>query len=114
MEQLTPYVIGWLVPTILAALAGYFGGKVRSLTTRDRAIEDGLMAVLLMELTDAYRKFVIEERPMSLERKRAVESLATAYFALEGNGIGRQMWEELSEVQPVILAKKGYGDAVEK
>lgn len=107
MGWLSPYVLGWLIPTVLAAIAGYLGGRVRKMTARDKAIEEGLMSVLLMELTEAYRKYVVEERPMSLERKRALEQLSKAYFALNGNGVGKQMWEELAEIQPVLLAKKG-------
>ena len=106
MDTIYPYILGWLVPTILAAVAGYLGGQAKRITKRDKAIENGLMAVLLMEITDAYRKYVVEGNPMSLERKRALENLATAYFALDGNGIGKQMWDELVDVQPVILTKK--------
>ena len=27
METIQPYLLGWLVPTVLAAIAGYMGGK---------------------------------------------------------------------------------------
>ena len=107
MREILPYILGWLVPTVLAAVVGYLSGKVKMLSTRDKAVEDGLCAVLVMELTDAYKNYVVEQRPMSFDRKRALEQVANAYFALGGNGVGKQMWEELVDVTPSVLVKKG-------
>lgn len=107
MREILPYILGWVVPTVLAAFVGYLSGKVKMLSARDKAVEDGLCAVLVMELTDAYKCYVVEQRPISFDRKRALEQVANAYFALGGNGVGKQMWEELVDVTPSVLVKKG-------
>lgn len=107
MREILPYILGWLVPTVLAAFVGYLSGKVKMLSTRDKAVENGMCAVLVMELTNAYKWYVVEQRPMSFDRKRALEQVANAYFALGGNGVGKQMWEELVDVTPSVLVKKG-------
>lgn len=40
MELIQPYVIGWLVPTVLSGLLGYAIGLVRKLKTEHRAAAD--------------------------------------------------------------------------
>ena len=106
LKEILPYVLGWFVPTVLAAVVGYLSSKVKMLTVRDKAVEDGLCAVLVMQLTDAYKWYVVEGKPMSFDRKRALEQVANAYFALGGNGVGKQMWEELVDVVPSVLVQR--------
>ena len=106
LKEILPYILGWLIPTVLAGAWGYTRGKLKAVTSREKAMEDGLCAVLLMELTDAFKLYVVEGQPMSFDRKRALEQVANAYFALGGNGVGKQMWDELVDVVPSVLVKK--------
>lgn len=98
MEQLQPYLLGWLVPTVLAAVAGYMGGKVKHLTERDKAMEQGMCVLLRGEITRAYQRHIIDQRPMTLECRRQLDEIWVAYSGLGGNGTGKTMYEELCEL----------------
>ena len=99
METFTPYILGWLVPTVLAAIAGFLGGKAKRLTDRDKAIEEGMRCLLRGELTRAYQRHIIDGRPMTLECRRQLDEIWSAYHGLGGNGTGAAMYEELCEMQ---------------
>lgn len=99
METLAPYVVGWLVPTVLAAVAGYLGGKIGKLTERDKAMEQGIQVLLRGEITRAYQRHIIDGKPITLECRRQVEDFWQAYHALGGNGTGESMYRELCELQ---------------
>lgn len=98
MEQIQPYLLGWLVPTVLAAIAGYLGGKVQRITARDKAMEQGMRCLLRGEITRAYQRHVIDQRPMTLECRRQLDEIWAAYSGLGGNGAGETMYEELCEL----------------
>lgn len=98
--ELTPYIIGWTVPTLLGAVLGYFWGKVKRLTARDKAIEEGMRCILRAEITRAYQCHVIDGKPMTLECRRQLDEIWAAYHGgLEGNGTGETMYRELCEMQ---------------
>lgn len=96
--EITPYVLGWLVPTILAGLLGYFGGKVKKLSSRDKAVEEGIRCLLRGEITSAYQRHIIDGRPMTLECRRQLDEIWKAYKGLDGNGTGDSMYQELREM----------------
>ena len=98
MPDIHPYILGWLVPTVLAAVAGYLGGKVKHLTARDRAMERGICVLLRGEITRAYQRHVIDGRPMTLECRRQLDEIWAAYHGLGGNGTGKSMYDELCEL----------------
>lgn len=100
METLQPYLLGWLVPTVLAAIAGYMGGKVKHLSARDKAIERGMRVLLRGEITRAYQRHIIDGKPMTLECRRQLDEIWLAYNGLGGNGTGKTMYDELCE-QPI-------------
>lgn len=97
--EITPYVLGWLVQTILAGLLGYFGGKVKKLSSRDKAVEEGIRCLLRGEITRAYQRHVIDGRPMTLECRRQLDEIWKAYKGLDGNGTASAMYRELCEMQ---------------
>lgn len=99
MEAIQPYILGWLVPTILAAAAGFFAGKVKHLTARDRAIEEGMRVLLRAEITRKYERYVEDRKPMTVEVRRELDEEWKAYHqGLGGNGTGEWMYEELCEL----------------
>lgn len=103
MEELSPYVIGWLVPTVLAAVAGYLCGKVKSLNEKDKAIEEGIRCLLRGEITRAYQRHIIDGKPMTLECRRQLDEFWSAYHRLGGNGTGEAMYSELCELTIGVL-----------
>lgn len=98
MEMIQPYIIGWLVSTVLSAIAGYLAGKVKRFSARDKAIENGLRCILRGEITRAYQRHIIDGRPMTLECRRQLDEFWKAYHELGGNGTGQSMYEELCEM----------------
>lgn len=105
METMQPYILGWLVQTILATVAGYLAGKVKHLSTRDKAVEDGMRCLLRGEITRGYQRHIIDGRPMTLECRRQLDAIWLAYHdGLEGNGTGQSMYEELCEM-PIEINK---------
>lgn len=98
--ELTPYILGWLVPTVLAAVAGYLGGKMKRLTARDKAIEEGVRCMLRAEISRKYERYVIDGKPMTPEVRRELDEEWHAYHdGLDGNGTGETMYRELCELK---------------
>lgn len=98
MVTLQPYILGWLIPTILGTALGFIAGKMRKLTARDKAIEEGLRCILRGEITRAYQRHIIDGRPMTLECRRQLDEFWHAYHALGGNGTCKSMYDELCEL----------------
>lgn len=99
MEAIQPYLLGWLVPTVLAAVAGYLTGKVQRITARDKAMEQGMCVLLRGEITRAYQRHIIDQKPMTVECRRQIDEIWVAYHDLGGNGVGKSMYEELCEIK---------------
>ena len=98
MATLQPYIIGWLIPTALGAALGFFAGKVKHISVRDKAIEEGLRCILRGEITRAYQRHIIDGRPMTLECRRQLDEFWHAYYDLGGNGTGKSMYDELCDL----------------
>ena len=103
METIIPYLLGWMVPTVLAAIAGFMAGKVKKLNARDRAIEEGMKCILRAEILRAYDRHVVDMQPMTVEERRELDSIWHAYHeGLDGNGTGAAMYAELCEIQLTV------------
>lgn len=101
--ELTPYIIGWTVPTLLGAVLGYFWGKVKRLTARDKAIEEGMRCILRAEIDRAYERHVINMEPITVEQRRELDRIWHAYHeGLQGNGTGEAMYAEICELQLAV------------
>lgn len=100
MQEIIPYVLGWLVPTILAAVAGFLGGRMKRITARDKAIEEGMRVLLRAEISRKYERYVVDGRPMTPEVRRELEEEWKAYHeGLDGNGTGEAMYRELCDLK---------------
>lgn len=67
MDVIQPYVIGWLVPTILAAVAGYLGGQLRKVKEYKRKMDDDRRT--LDELTLMVCRMSIYDEHFSTDEK---------------------------------------------
>lgn|GEM_PF-1354289 len=100
MDAIQPYLLGWLVPTALAAIAGYLAGKVKHMTARDRAIEEGVRCMLRAEISRKYERYVVDGRPLTVEVRRELDEEWKAYHGgLNGNGTGESMYRELCQIK---------------
>lgn len=99
MEVIQPYLLGWLIPTALGAALGFLAGKMKKLTARDEAIEEGMKCILRAELARAYETHVVDQKPITVDERRELDSIWHAYHdGLEGNGTGAWMYSELCEL----------------
>lgn len=62
---------------------------------RDEAMMLGMKALLRGQIVDFYYTYHNQSRHISLERKRELDEMYTAYHALGGNGTITQMYDEL-------------------
>lgn len=94
-DAITAQVVSLAVAAAFGVLTGYLGGKVKRLTTRDRAIEEGVKAILRHELMDDYEVYAVRGAPLTMERRREIDECYHAYAALGGNGTGRTAYEAI-------------------
>ena len=64
-------------------------------TTRAEAMALGMKALLRAQIVNFYDTYHNQERPLSVERRRELDEMYTAYHALGGNGTVTAMYEEL-------------------
>ena len=78
MDVIQPYVIGWLVPTILAAVAGYLGGQLRKVKEYKRKMDEDRRT--LDELTLMVCRMAIYDEHFTVDEK------VDAYRIYKGKG----------------------------
>lgn len=83
----------------VAGLCGWLVARVRQLNKRDAALYSGMKALLRKELMNDFETYVVNKRPLSVERKREIDECYEAYSSLGGNGTGKQMYEKLCNVK---------------
>lgn len=67
MDVIQPYLIGWLVPTVLAAVAGYLGGQLRKVKEYKRKMDEDRRT--LDELTLMVCRMSIYDEHFSTDEK---------------------------------------------
>lgn len=101
-DAITAQLVSLAVSAAFGALVGYLGAKVRRLTTRDKAIEEGVKAILRHELMDDYEMFSVRGAPLTMERRREIDECYHAYAALGGNGTGKTAYEAICGLELTI------------
>ena len=101
-DQILSQLVSLTVAGVFGIVAGYLGGKVRRLTTRDKAIEEGVKSILRHELMDAYEMYVVRGMPLTMERRREIDECYHAYSELGGNGTGKTAYEAICGLELTI------------
>lgn len=83
----------------VAGVCGWLVARVRQLNRQDAALYSGMKALLRKELMNDFETYVVNQRPLSVERKREIDECYEAYSALGGNGTGKQMYDKLCNVK---------------
>lgn len=96
-------VVGWFLAPVCAALAGAVIAQARQLGSNQRAMREGLKALLRQQIVNAYRDYVIEGKTLTVERKHELVEQYEAYAAIGGNGTGRAMYDAVCEVPIVVV-----------
>ena len=117
IENLFWQAAGWVVVTVLSAVAGWFGGKYREIRTakekEDKRIDrlcDGMRSVLRSNLVDAYEKYVTHGCSLTIEDYENLQKSYEAYHGLEGNGVGTKMWDAIKRVPIAGYIREGEDD----
>lgn len=104
MEVLINPIVSQVVGIAVAAACGYLGAQVKRLNARDKALYDGMKAVLRRQLVDDFERYVVDKNPLGIERKQEITDCYAAYSELGGNGLGHEMYEKLKDLKMEVSA----------
>lgn len=101
-------VMGWLLAPVVSGFVVYIReqrkmakaveqAQEKAKSEHDRAMEDGLRALLRQQLIDYHRDYVASGKPCPVRIKEQATAVHDAYAALGGNGTGTQLWHEIME-----------------
>jgi len=95
-------ILNYMIPLILGAIIGFLSTKIKSYKEKDKAIEEGLVALLRNELVRRYREYE-QKGEMSILDKENIEDMFKQYENLGGNGTVKKMCKELLELPTKII-----------
>lgn len=98
LDQIAVQVIGWCITAVLAAVSGYLVGKLKKANTIDKAMQQGIKAVLRRELVLIHEEHCIKKIPISIDDKDQATDLYAAYHELGGNGTIAKIYQEILEL----------------
>lgn len=102
IEFIIKYWLEFLFGIVIAVL-GYVIKKLRGLYSKQKAVENGVQALLRNELIRRYREYELKGE-MSILDKENIEHMFNEYENLGGNGTVKQMYEELLTL-PIKIVK---------
>ena len=95
-------VFNYFVPLVLGGVIGFLSTKMKSHNEKDKAIEEGLVALLRNELVRRYREYK-QKGEMSILDKENIEDMFNQYENLGGNGTVKKMYKELLDLPTEIV-----------
>lgn len=95
-------IVSYIVPTILGVVIGFISTKVKANNKKDKAIEEGVQALLRNELIRRYREYE-QKGEMSILDKENMEAMFVQYKNLGGNGTVKHMMDDLFELPTKII-----------
>lgn len=104
--------LGRMVPIIsgLCAIIGALGGWIisarTSRTKREKALAQGVLALLRTKIVDAYERYVKQGHHLTMERKDEITRAYEAYEALGGNGAVKDLYEDIKSLPTYIVGEE--------
>ena len=95
-------ILGYLIPAILGGAVGFLSTKFKKNRKKEKAIEEGVQALLRNELIRRYREYEIKGE-LSILDKENIEEMFTQYENLGGNGTVKQLMTELLQLPTKIM-----------
>lgn len=102
IEFIIKYWLEFLFGVVIGVL-GYVIKKLRGLYNKQKAVENGVQALLRNELIRRYREYELKGE-MTILDKENIEHMFNEYENLGGNGTVKQMYEELLTL-PIKIVK---------
>lgn len=97
-------ILSYLIPALLGAGIGFLSSKLKKDKAKEKAIEDGVLALLKNELLKEYREYK-DKGELSILDKENIESMFIQYKNLGGNGTVKHLIDELMELPTKIIQK---------
>lgn len=95
-------LISYLIPVVLGAAIGFLSSNIKKNRTKEKAIEEGVQALLRNELVRSYREYEIKGE-MSILDKENIEEMFKQYENLGGNGTVKHLMGELMDLPTKII-----------
>ena len=99
-------IIKWFIPfilgTVLTGIISHIKNKLSKDKKKDRAIEEGVQALLRNELVRRYREYEIKGE-LSILDKENIEAMFKQYENLGGNGTVKHLMEELLNLPTKVI-----------
>lgn len=102
MDNIIQISIGYLIPTILGAIIGFLTTGFKRNRKKDKAIEEGVQALLRNELIRRYREYETKGE-LSIIDKENMEAMFKQYENLGGNGTVKHLMSELLNLPTKII-----------
>lgn len=100
--EIIKIVVGYLIPAILGAIIGFISTKLKKDRRKEKAIEEGVQALLRNELVRRYREYEIKGE-LSILDKENIEAMFKQYENLGGNGTVKHLMTELLQLPTKIV-----------
>lgn len=95
-------ILSYLIPTLLGGVLGVLSTKFKKDRKKEKAIEEGVQALLRNELIRRYREYETKGE-LSILDKENIEEMFTQYENLGGNGTVKQLMTELLQLPTKIM-----------
>ena len=81
--NITSIILSYLIPATLGAGIGFLSSKLKKDKAKDKAIEEGVQALLRNELVREYREYKAKGELSILDKDNIFAGLILAFVALE-------------------------------
>lgn len=95
-------IFNYFIPLILGGAIGIISTKLKKDKKKDKAIEEGVQALLRNELVRRYREYE-QKGELSILDKENIEAMFVQYENLGGNGTVKQLMTELLQLPTKII-----------
>lgn len=95
-------IISYLIPAALGAGIGFLSSKLKKNKAKEKAIEEGVQALLRNELVREYREYKAKGE-LSILDKENISAMFEQYKNLGGNGTVKHLIDELMELPTKII-----------
>lgn len=102
-------ILSYLIPTVLGGILGYISTKLKknkkeeeAKEKKEKAIEEGLQALLRNELVRRYREYETKGE-LSILDKENIEAMFKQYEILGGNGTVKHLMDDLLSLPTKVI-----------
>lgn len=102
MENILQIILNYIIPLILGGVIGFLSNKIKDNNKKEKAIEEGVQALLRNEIIRRYREFETKGE-ISILDKENLEEMFIQYKNLGGNGTVKKMMDDLLNLKTKII-----------